>query len=137
MKYLLILLLSTMSTNYLFGGPEFNACKTGYNARPPMMQQNGLATRGGIDPAEVQNLKSLYTNIDEQNAALWGYYYAGCSDQDGNHRYGAYTGWFAEQGYGVLGQANNGAYGWVLNPNCWPEATQGDGAVCADKFSPS
>ena len=69
MKYLLILLLSTMSTNYLFGGRQFDACKNGYNSRPISMGFTGLYTRGDIDLREVKSLKTLYTNIDDQNAA--------------------------------------------------------------------
>ena len=138
MKHLLILLISITSVNYLFGGAQYNACRAGYNLRGVGKYMNGVYYRPGIDLVAVNNGKTDYNNVDDQNAFLWGYFYAGCSDQDGGlgaHRSGANTGWFADSGHSYLGQQNDGANGWNLDPKCQPEATQGADPVCADKFA--
>jgi hypothetical protein len=170
MKYLLILLTSFTAVNHLLAGEiqqkitadfgnggnaQYKACIRGYNARSPILQQNGLFVRPAIDTNMIEIIKEYYPKNSPkapdaswsnkwrisntmQDAALWGYFYAGCSDQNGGegaHRSGANTGWFGEKGYGVLGQQQNGEYGWNHQPGCWPQATQGNGAVCGDKFA--
>ena len=132
MKHSLILLISIMSVNYLFGDSQWDACIYGYNARG-MLQDSvtHVYRRGSINPARIESIKGKYGNVNDRNAALWGYHYAGCSEQnnDGNYQY------FGDSGYAVLNQLNNGDYGWYIQPGCEPEATQGNSTVCSVLFS--
>ena len=140
MKHLLILLISITSVNYLFGGSQYNACIAGYKARNPVYDSNtGLYVRPLINTDTIQAITNLYNkNIDDQNAALWGYYYNGCS-KDSNG-----TVYIGECDYNVLNLQpdascgeSNAQYGWYKQPGCWPEATQGASTVCSLLFTPS
>jgi hypothetical protein len=153
MKYLLILLTSFTVVNHLLAAQNedrqqkitadwnivgqkgslgenarYNACVRGYNLRYPMLQQNGLY------PDASWSTKWRVSNSME-DAALFGYIYAGCSNQRGDHRVGPYFGWLKEKDApSVYGMISNGEYGWNHDAGCWPQATQGPWPVCSDRF---
>ena len=136
MKHLLILLISITSVNYLFGDSQWDACLYGYNARGMLQDPDThLYRRGIINLTTIKSIKSKYGNVNDRNAALWGYHYAGCSEQNKDGKYV----YFGDSGYAVadLNQRNNGYYGWYIQPGCYPEATQGDGSVCSVISSPN
>jgi hypothetical protein len=131
---------------------RYNACVRGYNLRYPMLQQNGLYVRGPIDQDKIDTIKQYYpknylkapdaswstkwrVSNSMEDAALFGYIYAGCSNQRGDHRVGPYFGWLKEKDApSVYGMISNGEYGWNHDAGCWPQATQGPWPVCSDRF---
>lgn len=141
---------------------EFKACLRGYNLRPPFSPRPGDSNvgniRGDVNPRAIESIKQYYPNNypaapdanwpikwqfsnQMQNAALYGYLYAGCSNQRGHRNIRPFCGWLSEKGYhgpAMLGcdpMVSSGEYGWKHDPGCMPGATDGNYHVCADRFA--